>query len=133
MAEPEVRPDLVEFAEDDPWLYQFDDHSGDVIYLHEADCTQILFEPLAEPLRFTFTFGAVSHVDRCLTDADVTFTLDGVHFIDCEHVGAPIGSETGGLRFRSSTCMWSFKQRVSRTKSPADEGLMPHPGPSRER
>ena len=71
----QVRPELIGFVEEDPYLYEFRDASGDLIYLHDADCTKIDFAPLSETLTLTFRFGDVAYVEGCLTNADVVSTL----------------------------------------------------------
>lgn len=112
-AEPEVRPELVGFSEDDPWLYEFYDQTGDLIYLHDADCTKIEFEPISEQLRLTFAFGGVAYVEGCLTNADVTFTFDGVRIIYCSHDGNAIPDEFGDRRGQVSDLSWYGNQRFT--------------------
>ncbi len=111
--EREIRPELIGFAEDDPWLYEFYDQSGDLIYLHDADCTQIAFEPVREQLRLTFAFGDVAYVEGCLTNADVIFTLDDVRLILCAHDGGPINDRHGEYRGQVKDFSWFGTQRFA--------------------
>lgn len=111
--EPEVRPELIGFAENDPYLYEFYDQSGALVYLHDADCRRIEFEPISEQLRLTFTFGDVAYVEGCLINADIVFTLEDVRFIVWAHHGESIDDEHGAFRGQVRDFSWFGTQRFA--------------------
>jgi hypothetical protein len=79
----EVSPTLVGFADENPYLYEFDTSSGEHIFLHDTECTVIKYQPVEQRLTICFDFGDTEFAEGSPTNARVVFTMDGVLDFEC--------------------------------------------------